>query len=88
MLSYSVSISYVTVHNLLDYDVYTCFCVDLCCINLYRLKAVIGVKVFAVLLSDCIVGAVLAMTHTRTHAHTQFALFKLIKHFSVFVKTI
>ena len=100
MLSYSVSISYVTVHNLLDYDVYTCFCVDLCCINLYRLKAVTGVKVFAVLLSDCIVGAVLAMTHTRTHARThahthtqthiqeQFVLFKLIKYFSGFLETI
>ena len=58
MLSYSVSISYVTVHNLLDYDVYSCFCGDLCCINLYHLKAITGVEVFTVLFSDCIVGGV------------------------------
>ena len=42
---------------------YSCFCVDLCCINLYRLKAITRVEVFAVLLSDCIVGDVLAMTY-------------------------
>ena len=52
MLSYSFSISYVKVYNLLDYDVYSYFCVDLCCINLYRLKAITGVEVSAVLLSD------------------------------------
>ena len=69
MLSCSVSISYVTVHNLLDYDVYSYFCVDLCCINLYRLKAIIGVEVFAVLLSDCIVGFVLAMTHVYIYIY-------------------
>ena len=41
----------------------SCFCVDLCCINLYRLKAVTRVEVFAVLFSDRIVGGVLAMTY-------------------------
>ena len=41
---------------------YSCFCVDLCCINLYRFKAITGVEVVIVLLSDCIVGGVLAMT--------------------------
>ena len=58
ILSYFVSISYVRVHNLLDCDVYSCFCVDLCCINLYRLKAITGVEVFTVLVSDCRVGMV------------------------------
>ena len=41
---------------------YSCFCVDLCCINLYHLKAITGVEMFPVLLSDCIVGGVLAIT--------------------------
>ena len=41
---------------------YSCFCVHLCYINLYRLKAITGVEVFVVLLSDFIIGGVVVMT--------------------------